>query len=77
MCISEGGSEAAPRRNRKEGSEYKLVKNRRSPQLQATMSGKNIHSARQKLTRSMKNADIAVFRLVSVCLEISLEIAQH
>lgn len=37
----ESSAEAVPRRIRKDGSEYRLVKNRRSPQMPATMQGKN------------------------------------
>lgn len=40
VCCRDGSSEAAPRRNRKDGSEYRLVKNRRSPQLPVSVSGK-------------------------------------
>lgn len=39
LVFREGSNDAAPRRNRKDGSEYRLVKNRRSPQLPASMSG--------------------------------------
>ncbi|XP_075901620.1 zinc finger matrin-type protein 3 isoform X2 [Nelusetta ayraudi] len=51
---NEGGSEAAPRRNRKEGSEYRLVKNRRSPQLQAAMAGPYYNPRpRQRIPRDL------------------------
>ncbi|XP_058494245.1 zinc finger matrin-type protein 3 [Solea solea] len=50
----EGNSEAAPRRNRKDGSEYKLVKNRRSPQLPASMSGPYYNPRpRQRIPRDL------------------------
>lgn len=40
LTFRESSNEAVPRRNRKDGSEYRLVKNRRSPQLPASMPGK-------------------------------------
>lgn len=39
-CYRESSNETTPRRNRKDGSEYRLVKNRRSPQVPASMPGK-------------------------------------
>ncbi|XP_049911947.1 zinc finger matrin-type protein 3 [Epinephelus moara] len=50
----EGSSEAAPRRNRKDGSEYRLVKNRRSPQLPASMPGPYYNPRpRQRIPRDL------------------------
>ncbi|AWP10590.1 putative zinc finger matrin-type protein 3-like [Scophthalmus maximus] len=50
----EGNNEAAPRRNRKDGSEYKLVKNRRSPQLPASMPGPYYNPRpRQRIPRDL------------------------
>uniref|UniRef100_A0A667X6K3 Zinc finger matrin-type protein 3 n=1 Tax=Myripristis murdjan TaxID=586833 RepID=A0A667X6K3_9TELE len=47
-------SEAAPRRNRKDGSEYRLVKNRRSPQLPASMPGPYYNPRpRQRIPRDL------------------------
>ncbi|XP_044056571.1 zinc finger matrin-type protein 3 isoform X2 [Siniperca chuatsi] len=50
----EGSNEAAPRRNRKDGSEYRLVKNRRSPQLPASMPGPYYNPRpRQRIPRDL------------------------
>ncbi|XP_044218015.1 zinc finger matrin-type protein 3 [Thunnus albacares] len=50
----EGSSEATPRRNRKDGSEYRLVKNRRSPQLPASMPGPYYNPRpRQRIPRDL------------------------
>ncbi|XP_035033528.1 zinc finger matrin-type protein 3 [Hippoglossus stenolepis] len=50
----EGSNEAAARRNRKDGSEYKLVKNRRSPQLPAAMPGPYYNPRpRQRIPRDL------------------------
>uniref|UniRef100_A0A3Q3VMS3 Zinc finger matrin-type protein 3 n=1 Tax=Mola mola TaxID=94237 RepID=A0A3Q3VMS3_MOLML len=47
-------SEAAPKRNRKDGSEYRLVKNRYSPQLPAPMSGPYYNPRpRQRIPRDL------------------------
>uniref|UniRef100_A0A665VA70 Zinc finger matrin-type protein 3 n=1 Tax=Echeneis naucrates TaxID=173247 RepID=A0A665VA70_ECHNA len=49
-----GTSETAPRRNRKDGSEYRLVKNRRSPQLPASMPGPYYNPRpRQRIPRDL------------------------
>ncbi|XP_075944027.1 uncharacterized protein zmat3 [Anarhichas minor] len=50
----EGSNEAAPRRNRKDGSEYRLVKNRRSPQLPTSMPGPYYNPRpRQRIPRDL------------------------
>ncbi|KAJ4943482.1 hypothetical protein JOQ06_005982 [Pogonophryne albipinna] len=50
----ESSNEAAPRRNRKDGSEYRLVKNRRSPQLPASMPGPYYNPRpRQRIPRDL------------------------
>ncbi|XP_013880451.1 zinc finger matrin-type protein 3 isoform X1 [Austrofundulus limnaeus] len=50
----EGSNEAAPRKNRKDGSEYRLVKNRRSPQLPAAMPGPYYNPRpRQRIPRDL------------------------
>ncbi|KAF7654708.1 hypothetical protein LDENG_00065920 [Lucifuga dentata] len=50
----EGSSETPPRRNRKDGSEYRLVKNRRSPQLPASMPGPYYNPRpRQRIPRDL------------------------
>uniref|UniRef100_A0A1A8LSK5 Zinc finger matrin-type protein 3 n=1 Tax=Nothobranchius pienaari TaxID=704102 RepID=A0A1A8LSK5_9TELE len=50
----EGGSDAATRKNRKDGSEYRLVKNRRSPQLSAAMPGPYYNPRpRQRIPRDL------------------------
>ncbi|CAJ1061040.1 zinc finger matrin-type protein 3 [Xyrichtys novacula] len=50
----EGNNEAAPRRSRKDGSEYRLVKNRRSPQISATMPGPYYNPRpRQRIPRDL------------------------
>ncbi|XP_076010617.1 uncharacterized protein zmat3 [Genypterus blacodes] len=50
----DGSSETAPRRNRKDGSEYRLVKNRRSPQLPASMPGPYYNPRpRQRIPRDL------------------------
>uniref|UniRef100_A0A3B4UVD2 Zinc finger matrin-type protein 3 n=2 Tax=Seriola TaxID=8160 RepID=A0A3B4UVD2_SERDU len=50
----EGSNDAAPRRNRKDGSEYRLVKNRRSPQLPASMPGPYYNPRpRQRIPRDL------------------------
>uniref|UniRef100_A0A8C7XZ17 Zinc finger matrin-type protein 3 n=1 Tax=Oryzias sinensis TaxID=183150 RepID=A0A8C7XZ17_9TELE len=46
--------ETVPRRNRKDGSEYRLVKNRRSPQMPATMQGPYYNPRpRQRIPRDL------------------------
>ncbi|XP_055077529.1 zinc finger matrin-type protein 3 [Periophthalmus magnuspinnatus] len=50
--ISEGSSEVTPKRNRKD--EYRLVKNRRSPQLPGSVTGPYYHSRpRQRIPRDL------------------------
>ncbi|KAM9848852.1 zinc finger matrin-type protein 3 [Aulostomus maculatus] len=50
----EGSSEPNLRRNRKDGSEYRLVKNRRSPQLPASMPGPYYNPRpRQRIPRDL------------------------
>ncbi|XP_060890524.1 zinc finger matrin-type protein 3 isoform X1 [Labrus mixtus] len=50
----EGNNEAAPRRSRKDCSEYRLVKNRRSPQLPASMTGPYYNPRpRQRIPRDL------------------------
>ncbi|XP_073331818.1 zinc finger matrin-type protein 3 [Pagrus major] len=50
----EGSNEATPRRNRKDGSEYRLVKNRRSPQVPASMPGPYYNPRpRQRIPRDL------------------------
>ncbi|XP_055364486.1 zinc finger matrin-type protein 3-like isoform X2 [Betta splendens] len=50
----DGSIEAALRRNRKDGSEYRLVKNRRSPQLPASMPGPYYNPRpRQRIPRDL------------------------
>ncbi|XP_068175643.1 zinc finger matrin-type protein 3 isoform X2 [Antennarius striatus] len=50
----DGSSEAAPRRSRKDGSEYRLVKNRRSPQLAANVPGPYYNPRpRQRIPRDL------------------------
>uniref|UniRef100_A0A3B5A9U9 Zinc finger matrin-type protein 3 n=1 Tax=Stegastes partitus TaxID=144197 RepID=A0A3B5A9U9_9TELE len=50
----EASNEAAPRRNRKDGSEYRLVKNRRSPQMPASMPGPYYNPRpRQRIPRDL------------------------
>ncbi|XP_070410396.1 zinc finger matrin-type protein 3 isoform X2 [Nothobranchius furzeri] len=50
----EGGNDAATRKNRKDGSEYRLVKNRRSPQLSAAMPGPYYNPRpRQRIPRDL------------------------
>ncbi|XP_056894487.1 zinc finger matrin-type protein 3 isoform X1 [Takifugu flavidus] len=50
----ESTSEAAPKRSRKDGSEYRLVKNRRSPQLPASVSGPYYNPRpRQRIPRDL------------------------
>ncbi|XP_047231618.1 zinc finger matrin-type protein 3 [Girardinichthys multiradiatus] len=50
----EGISEGAARKNRKDGSEYRLVKNRRSPQLPTTMPGPYYNPRpRQRIPRDL------------------------
>uniref|UniRef100_A0A3Q0SY52 Zinc finger matrin-type protein 3 n=1 Tax=Amphilophus citrinellus TaxID=61819 RepID=A0A3Q0SY52_AMPCI len=47
-------NEATPRRNRKDGSEYRLVKNRRSPQVPAAMPGPYYNPRpRQRIPRDL------------------------
>uniref|UniRef100_A0A3B3DDT3 Zinc finger matrin-type protein 3 n=1 Tax=Oryzias melastigma TaxID=30732 RepID=A0A3B3DDT3_ORYME len=47
-------AEAVPRRIRKDGSEYRLVKNRRSPQMPATMQGPYYNPRpRQRIPRDL------------------------
>ncbi|XP_029356028.1 zinc finger matrin-type protein 3 [Echeneis naucrates] len=51
---SSNNIETAPRRNRKDGSEYRLVKNRRSPQLPASMPGPYYNPRpRQRIPRDL------------------------
>ncbi|KAM6921722.1 uncharacterized protein zmat3 [Xenentodon cancila] len=50
----EGSSETLPKRNRKDGSEYRLVKNRRSPQMPAAMPGPYYNPRpRQRIPRDL------------------------
>uniref|UniRef100_A0A3P8T7N0 Zinc finger matrin-type protein 3 n=1 Tax=Amphiprion percula TaxID=161767 RepID=A0A3P8T7N0_AMPPE len=50
----EASNEAAPRRNRKDGSEYRLVKNRRSTQMPASMPGPYYNPRpRQRIPRDL------------------------
>ncbi|KAF6715510.1 Zinc finger matrin-type protein 3 [Oryzias melastigma] len=50
----ESSAEAVPRRIRKDGSEYRLVKNRRSPQMPATMQGPYYNPRpRQRIPRDL------------------------
>uniref|UniRef100_A0AAQ4QUK3 Zinc finger, matrin-type 3 n=1 Tax=Gasterosteus aculeatus aculeatus TaxID=481459 RepID=A0AAQ4QUK3_GASAC len=50
----EGSNETAPRRNRNDGSEYRLVKNRRSPQIPACMPGPYYNPRpRQRIPRDL------------------------
>nr|XP_020472731.1 zinc finger matrin-type protein 3 isoform X2 [Monopterus albus] len=50
----DSSNEAPPRRNRKDGSEYRLVKNRRSPQLPASMPGPYYNPRpRQRIPRDL------------------------
>ncbi|XP_041862143.1 zinc finger matrin-type protein 3 [Melanotaenia boesemani] len=50
----ESNNEAAIRRNRKDGSEYRLVKNRRSPQMAAAMPGPYYNPRpRQRIPRDL------------------------
>ncbi|CAG5863298.1 unnamed protein product [Menidia menidia] len=50
----ENNNEVAPRRNRKDGSEYRLVKNRRSPQIPTTMTGPYYNPRpRQRIPRDL------------------------
>ncbi|XP_014861123.1 PREDICTED: zinc finger matrin-type protein 3 isoform X2 [Poecilia mexicana] len=50
----EGSNEGAPRKNRKDGNEYRLVKNRRSPQLPAAMPGPYYNPRpRQRIPRDL------------------------
>uniref|UniRef100_A0A3Q3L128 Zinc finger matrin-type protein 3 n=1 Tax=Labrus bergylta TaxID=56723 RepID=A0A3Q3L128_9LABR len=50
----DGNNEAAPRRSRKDCSEYRLVKNRRSPQLPASMTGPYYNPRpRQRIPRDL------------------------
>uniref|UniRef100_A0A3Q2Q7U3 Zinc finger matrin-type protein 3 n=1 Tax=Fundulus heteroclitus TaxID=8078 RepID=A0A3Q2Q7U3_FUNHE len=51
---TEGSNDGAPRRNRKDGSEYRLVKNRRSPQLPVAMPGPYYNPRpRQRIPRDL------------------------
>nr|XP_057929581.1 zinc finger matrin-type protein 3 [Doryrhamphus excisus] len=50
----DGNSEVTPRRNRKDGSEYRLVKNRRSPQLLTSLQGPYYNPRpRQRIPRDL------------------------
>ncbi|XP_015248812.1 PREDICTED: zinc finger matrin-type protein 3 [Cyprinodon variegatus] len=50
----DGSNEVAQRKNRKDGSEYRLVKNRRSPQLPAAMPGPYYNPRpRQRIPRDL------------------------
>uniref|UniRef100_A0A672I5X2 Zinc finger matrin-type protein 3 n=1 Tax=Salarias fasciatus TaxID=181472 RepID=A0A672I5X2_SALFA len=50
----EGNNDAAPRRNRKDGSEYRLLKSRRSPQIPASMPGPYYNPRpRQRIPRDL------------------------
>ncbi|KAM8875527.1 zinc finger matrin-type protein 3 isoform 2-T2 [Spinachia spinachia] len=50
----EGSNDTAPRRNRKDGSEYRLVKNRHSPQIPACMPGPYYNPRpRQRIPRDL------------------------
>ncbi|KAK2835176.1 hypothetical protein Q5P01_015660 [Channa striata] len=50
----DSSNDATPRRNRKDGSEYRLVKNRRSPQLPASMPGPYYNPRpRQRIPRDL------------------------